>query len=62
MIALFIAASFFLFKDYTFGNSLVVQWLGLGSFTARAQVQTLVGKLKSRKPCGAAKKKKDYTF
>ena len=28
---------------------MVSQWLGLGSFTAVAQVQFLVGKLRSRK-------------
>ena len=36
----------------------MVQWLGLGAFTAVAQVQSLVGELRSHKPCGAAKKKK----
>ena len=36
------------------GNSLAVQWLGLSTFTARAQVQTLVGELRSHKPCCAA--------
>ena len=40
------------------GNSLVDRWLGLGAFTATAQVQSLVGELRSRKPCGKAKKKK----
>ena len=39
-------------------NSPEVQWLGLGAFTAGAQVQSLVGELKSQKPSGAAKKKK----
>ena len=33
-----------------------VQWLGLGAFTAWTQVQSLVGKLKSHKLYGAAKK------
>ena len=32
------------------GNSLVVQWLGLWAFTARAQVQSLVRELRSCKP------------
>ena len=32
------------------GNSLEVQWLGLSIFTARAQVQSLVRKLRSCKP------------
>ena len=36
----------------------MVQWLGLGAFTAVAQVQSLVGELRSCKPCGATKKKK----
>ena len=44
------------------GNSLVVQWLGLGAFTAVAQVQSLIGELKSHKPCGMAKKKKKKCF
>ena len=38
------------------GNSLAVQWLGLGAFTAVAQVQSLVGELRSCKPHGVAKK------
>ena len=37
------------------GNSLAVQWLGLGAFTAGVRVQSLVEELRSRKPCGAAK-------
>ena len=45
-------------KNSEVGNSLVVQWLGLGTFTARAQVRSLVRELKSCKPCSAAKKKK----
>ena len=36
-------------------SSLVVQWLGLGTFTAMAQVQSLVGALRSYKLCRAAK-------
>ena len=32
------------------GNSLVAQWLGLGAFTAVAQVQSLVRELKSYPP------------
>ena len=51
----------FMFKSFCIkkifnGNSLVVQWLRLGSFTARAQVQSLVRKLRSCKPWGMAKK------
>ena len=38
------------------GNSIVVQWLGLCSFTTIAQVQFLIGELKSHKPLVAAKK------
>ena len=46
----------------TSSNFLTVEWLGLGTFTARAQVQSLVGELRSHKSCSAAKslkKKKD---
>ena len=39
-----------LFKMLDIGDSLAVQWLGLGTFTAVAQVQSLVGELRSRKP------------
>ena len=39
-------------------NSLVVQWLGLSTFTPEAQVQSLLEEIKSHKPCGEAKKKK----
>ena len=38
------------FKNVNIGNSLVVQWLGLGIFTAVAQVQSLVRELRSHKP------------
>lgn len=37
---------------------LVVQWLGLGVFTAVAQIQPLVGELRFRKPCGDKKTRK----
>ena len=38
----------------------MVQWLGLSAFFAGAQVQSLVGELRSCKPChGAAKKIKN---
>ena len=37
------------------GNSLVVQWLGLGAFTAGVWVRSLVGELRS---CKVRKKKK----
>ena len=36
----------------------MVQWLGLGAFTAVAQIQSLVRELRSHKPRGSAKKKK----
>ena len=45
-----------LLKNSPLGNSLEVQWLGLGAFTAVAQVQSLVGELRSCKPHGVAKK------
>ena len=35
----------------------MVQWLGLGAFTAGAQVQSLAKKLKSHKQCSMAKKR-----
>ena len=45
------------YKHYR--NSLPVQWLGLGTFTAGAWVQSLVGELRSQKQwCGQKKKKK----
>ena len=40
------------------GNSLVVQWLRLGAFTAMARVWSLVWELKSHKLCGKKKRKK----
>ena len=40
------------------GNSLVLQWLGLCTFTTVAQVQSLVSKLRYYKLYGKAKKKK----
>ena len=40
------------------GNSLPVQWLGLGTFTAMAQVQSLVGEPRPHKPSSAVKKQK----
>ena len=45
-------------KKHKLGNSLVVQWLGYGTFTVVAQVQSLVGELRSHKPLTAVKKKK----
>ena len=46
------------FKMGMSGNSLVVQWLGLSAFTARAWVQSLVRELRSHKLCGMAKNKR----
>ena len=40
-------------------NSLVSQWLGLSAFTLVTQVQSLVWELRSCKPCGVGKKKKE---
>ena len=37
------------FKGQCTGNSLVVQWLELSALTATAQVQSLVGELRSHK-------------
>ena len=41
------------------GNSLLVQWLGLGAFNAMVRLQSLVGELRSCKPCGVAPKNKN---
>ena len=46
-----------LLKRSTHRSSLVVQWLGFGTFTAVARVQSLVRELRPRKPCSTAKKK-----
>ena len=37
---------------------MVAQWLGLGTFTVVATVQSLIRELRSHKLCGVAKKKK----
>ena len=42
---------------HNLGNSLVVQWLGLGAFTARARVQSLVRELRYHELHNAAKKR-----
>ena len=42
------------FNESERGNSLAVQWLGLGTFTARAWARSLMGELRSCKPRGAA--------
>ena len=39
------------------GNSLAVQWLGLGTFIAGAWFKSLVRELRSCKLCGGAKNK-----
>ena len=46
------------YMKHKWGNSLAVQWLGLGDFTAKVRVQSLVGELRSQKPRSTAKKKK----
>ena len=38
-------------------NSLAVQWLGLGAFTARAWVRSLIGELRFCKVQGSQEKK-----
>ena len=47
---------YFSLKNVT-GNSLAVQWLGLGAFTAGARVGSLVREVRSCKPPSAGKKK-----
>ena len=42
-------------KIFTVGNSLAVQWLGLGIFTAEGKVQSQVEELRSHKLPGIAK-------
>ena len=37
------------------GNSLVIQWLGLGAFSSRGRVHSLVGELRFCKPHSTAK-------
>ena len=44
------------------GNSLVVRWLGLCSFTARAWVQSLVGELGSYKLFSMTKRQRKHTY
>ena len=53
-------------KMFLKGNLLAIQWLGVGTITDVAQVQSLVRKLRSWKLCGMAKKnypkeKKNYS-
>ena len=43
-------------KMFLKGNLLAIQWLGVGTITDVAQVQSLVRKLRSWKLCGMAKK------
>ena len=40
------------------GNSLMVQWLGLRTFTVGAQVQSLIEELRSCKPLSTGKQNK----
>ena len=46
------------FKLLISKDSLVVQWLRCAAFNARVHVLSLVGELRSHKPCNVAKKKK----
>ena len=48
-------------KNKLLGNSLAVQWLGLGTFTATTWVQSLVGELRSCKFCSRKTKTKSPT-
>lgn len=41
------------------GNSRAVPWLGLGTFTARAQVRSPVGEVRSSKEHSVAKNKRE---
>ena len=43
-------------KEIEAGNFLAVQWLGLSIFTARAQVSSLVTRLRSHKLISAVRK------
>ena len=45
-------------KEWIVGNSLAVQWLRLGAFTARIWVQSLVGELRSHTAQPKKEKKK----
>ena len=45
-------------KNLCLGNSLAVWWVGLGVFTAMAQVQSLVGSTKIQQAAQCSKKKK----
>ena len=42
-------------KIHRVGNSPAVQWLGLGTFTATTQVQSMVRELRSYKPRSTVK-------
>ena len=48
-----------LLKTSGYGNSLAVQWLAVGTFTAVAWVQSLVGELRSCN-CVVARPKEDF--
>ena len=43
-----------------YGNSLAVQWLGLGAVTAAAQIQSWKGELRSHELCGKDKNKRPH--
>ena len=51
-----------LLKRTNFRNSMVGPWLGLGTFTAMAWVQPLVGELRSCKLCDVSNKKTKLIF
>ena len=59
-----VKANAFNWKEYTlklslYQNSLVVQWFGLGTFTARTQVRFLIGELRFHKLCNVTEKRKE---
>ena len=58
---LFMLNSFSL-KIIHLGNSLAVQWLGLGAFTAKAQARCLVRELRFCKPHCVAKLENALTY
>ena len=62
---IFVLKSLFYFlrcKKALRGNSLAVQCLRLGVFTAEVQVQSLVRELRSNKQHGSTKKKKNQSI
>lgn len=47
-------------KCVCFRDALAVQWLGLGAFTAAAQIQSWKGELRSHELCGKDKNKRPH--